>query len=282
MEVSSRIGMRKLDAMTDKDFVEFLSELQDSVCSDMPNFLDFSKVSITEKIDGNAICLIFTGTDLLFESSYSGIVTWDKMPFPEQTKWIYNHFKDKKLGQIKILGELIWTYHLTDSDNTITQVTVTYNAKHFGKFGSIIIRDIQDFEGNSFPIEEQRIIGESLSDEDFNFYHKYQLDFNWTELPTDLTREGIVEYYRTKMDKMLNGHFNENNNFIEGIVFTFKKTGNEYGLFHRHFKEVKHKYHKYSEAIEDLIKAFLYNVFGNKTIAAIARKWNPNIDYQNA
>ena len=117
---SKRKGLQKIDQMNTKDFLEFLREILPLF---KDNKLDLNNVIITEKPDGTAIRLVVLNNDLLFESSYSGLVSWDKMPFPEQTELMYNHLKDKFIAianqigfDFKLIGELIWCNELVENE----------------------------------------------------------------------------------------------------------------------------------------------------------------------
>lgn len=133
-----RQGLQKIDQMNTKKFLDFLREILPLF---KKNELDLNKVTITEKPDGSAIRLIVKDGELLFESSYSGIVTWDRMPFPEQGKWMKENLESslvrisKDIGfDFKIIGELIWCDQMIENEK-VTPVGASYLAKNFGEKG---------------------------------------------------------------------------------------------------------------------------------------------------
>ena len=87
-----RKGLQKIDKLNTKNFLDFLREILPLF---KENKLNLDEVIITEKPDGSAIRLIMDNDNLLFESSYSGVVEWDKMSFPEQAKWMKFNLEDK-------------------------------------------------------------------------------------------------------------------------------------------------------------------------------------------
>jgi hypothetical protein len=178
---SKRKGLQKIDQMNTKDFLEFLREILPLF---KDNKLDLDNVIITEKSDGTAIRLAVLNNDLLFESSYSGLVSWDKMPFPEQTELMYKHLKDKfievanQIGfDFKLIGELIWCNDLVENEK-VTPVGASYLAKHFGTLGGIIIINLKKIINNELldltKDEYIKLIEliKNISDDKFNFYSK--------------------------------------------------------------------------------------------------------------
>lgn len=178
---SKRKGLQKIDQMNTKDFLGFLREILPLF---KDNKLDLENVIITEKPDGTAIRLAVLNNDLLFESSYSGLVSWDNMPFPEQTGLMYKHLKNKFINiakeigfDFKLIGELIWCNELVENEK-VTPVGASYLAKHFGTFGGIIIINLKKIINNELldlTKDEYTKLTElikNISDDKFNFYSK--------------------------------------------------------------------------------------------------------------
>lgn len=139
---TNRKSMQKLDQISTKQFVQFLHNFLPAIKNGK---IDTNKVLITEKPDGSAIRVAVIDGELYFESSYSGLSTWDNVPFKEAAKWIYDNLKDKlvqvstELGyNFKLVGELIWCFNNVEGGK-VTPVGTTYEAKFFGEYGACII-----------------------------------------------------------------------------------------------------------------------------------------------
>jgi hypothetical protein len=109
---SERKGLQKIEQLSYKRFVSFMQDLYSCMTD---NKLDMNKIYVTEKSDGTALRLVVMNNELYFESSHSGIVTYDKMPFKLQAKWMYENLKSSLLSirdkvgfDFKIICELIW------------------------------------------------------------------------------------------------------------------------------------------------------------------------------
>jgi hypothetical protein len=199
---SKRKGLQKIDQMNTKDFLEFLREILPLF---KDNKLDLNKVIITEKPDGTAIRFAALNNDLLFESSYSGLVNWNEMPFPEQTELMYKHLTDKfidiakEIGfDFKLIGELIWCNELVENEK-VTPVGASYLAKHFGKLGGIIIINLKKIINNELvdlTKEEYSKLTElikNVSDSEFNFYSKEtDMQFN-TPIELHLNIDELIQ-----------------------------------------------------------------------------------------
>ena len=147
---TKRKGIKKVNQMSNHDFLKFLRELLPLF---KDNELDLNAVTITEKIDGTAIRLVMINNELLFESSNSGVTTWDNMPFPEQTKFLKEHFEQsfinisKELNaDFKVIGELIWVEGAEENGKiTETKTIYSYNQN----FKDNVFDSIDKLEFNS-------------------------------------------------------------------------------------------------------------------------------------
>ena len=186
---SKRHGLQKIDQMNTKKFLDFLREILPLF---KDNQLDLNKVTITEKPDGSAIRLIVKDGRLLFESSYSGVVEWDKMPFPEQAEWMKKNLEDNLLKiqtavgfDFKIIGELIWCDKLVENGK-VTPVGASYLANKFGSKGGIIIIDLKKIENNELTDLDNEVFSyltmllKSINTDEFVFYSK-QEDMQFTK-----------------------------------------------------------------------------------------------------
>lgn len=176
---TKREGIKKINQMSTQEFLRFLREFV--TLFDKNNKLDLSKVTISEKIDGQAIRLIYLNNELYFENSNSGIITWKDMLFKNDYKLIYDcllpkfqfHFRDKN---IKLIGELIWINNLSEN-NKITPVCASYLTKYFGKLGGMIVFDIKNIKDNQLidaSLADKTKIYNVLSfinDSEFTFYN---------------------------------------------------------------------------------------------------------------
>ena len=184
---TKRKGIKKVNQMSNRDFLKFLRELLPLF---KDNELDLNTVTITEKIDGTAIRLVMINNELLFESSNSGVTTWDNMPFPEQTKFLKEHFEQsfinisKELNaDFKVIGELIWVEG-AEENGKITPVGASYLTNKFGSIGGIVIFDVKKIENNiltDFSYEEEfKLLSKlkSLNDDKFVFYDKSDIVLN--------------------------------------------------------------------------------------------------------
>lgn len=180
---SRRHGLQKIDQMNTKTFMDFLREILPLF---KENQLDLNEVTITEKPDGSAIRLIVKNGKLLFESSYSGVVEWDKMPFPEQSGWMKKNLEQKllsvqsKIGfDFKVIGELIWCDNLVENGK-VTPVGASYLADKFGSKGGIIIIDLKKIENEMLmDLDDEEFtkltsLIKGISDKEFVFYSKQE------------------------------------------------------------------------------------------------------------
>ena len=182
---SKRKPIPKVDQMTPKQFIAFLKEFLPYVKNGK---VDLDDIQITEKIDGNAIRLMTINGEMFFESSYSGITTWDKVPFKSAAQYLYNNYSQlfhdiyELIGcDFKLIGELIWIDDLAENEK-ITPVCASYLTEKFGTFGGIIIFDIFKINNDTLiSVEEKEEIINmiyDLNDDDFSFYLMNNLNLN--------------------------------------------------------------------------------------------------------
>lgn len=215
---TKREGIKKINQMNTQEFLRFLREFV--TLFDQDNRLDLSKVIISEKIDGQAIRLVYLNNQLYFENSNSGVVSWEDMLFSNDYKLLYdclfprfyNNFKDKN---IKLIGELIWINDLAEN-RKITPVCASYLTKHFGKLGGMIIFNIKEIKDNQLvelPLAIQNQIYNTLSftnDSNFIFYNSNDIilknvDFKWDTIEFIKYKLSLPQYnkdrYSTITDK---------------------------------------------------------------------------------
>ena len=303
---SERKGLQKIEQLSYKRFVSFMQDLYSCMTE---NKLDMNKIYVTEKSDGTALRLVVMNNELYFESSHSGIVTYDKMPFKLQAKWMYENLKTpllnirNKVGfDFKIVCELIWCQDMV-TNGYVIPVCTPYLAEKFGKFGGIIILDMLKIENNNLvELSESEYIKlerelKASSNNDFVYYSKYkdltytfELDFSmfenlkhvldelsctpekhWKPVSDFKLRKLRIYVIEKCFEFMKNshGHFNKSGDIIEGLVFTIKSSGNEYGIFNDKYKEIKSHYWLYNNKLEESYKQFLYTVFGFKQLYAV-------------
>ena len=176
---TQRKSIRKVDAMKPEEFIQFLKEFIPLI---KDGKVDLNDVRISEKVDGQALRLLTKNGEMMFESSYSGVTTWDKVPMKEAAKFLYNNYS-QLFGDIyeligadfKLIGELIWIDEMEESGK-VTPVAASYLTDKFGTHGGMVVFDILKIENDnivSFEKEKQdEIFGmiEDLNNEDFSFY----------------------------------------------------------------------------------------------------------------
>lgn len=173
-----RKPIKKVDVMTPEEFIKFLKEFLPYVKNGL---VDINDVRITEKIDGSSIQLMWLDDDMKFESSYSGVTTWNKLPFVDAGKFLYETYRlifrdiSEQFGNFKIKGELIWIDGM-EEDGKVTPIGASYLTNKFGKFGGIVVFEIYKIENNNltrFTDEEETTIMEMIQDmnnDEFSFY----------------------------------------------------------------------------------------------------------------
>lgn len=182
---TQRKSIPKIDQLTPKQFVEFLKEFLPYV---KDGKVALNDIQITEKVDGSAIRLLTVNGEMLFESSYSGVTTYDKVPFKSAGEYLYRNYSQlfhdiyELIGSdFKVIGELIWVDELAE-DGKITPVCASYLTEKFGKFGGIIVFDILKIENNQLiSFEEKETIYNmiyDLNNEDFSFHLMEYLNLN--------------------------------------------------------------------------------------------------------
>ena len=86
---SERKPIRKVDQMQPKEFIEFLKEFLPLV---KDGKVDLNDVRISEKVDGQSLKLLTQNGQMMFESSYSGVTTWNKVPMKDAAKFLYDNY----------------------------------------------------------------------------------------------------------------------------------------------------------------------------------------------
>lgn len=176
---SERKPIRKVDQMQPKEFIEFLKEFLPLV---KDGKVDLNDVRISEKVDGQSLKLLTQNGQMMFESSYSGVTTWNKVPMKDAAKFLYDNYSqlfgdihDLIGSDFKLIGELIWINEMEESGK-VTPVAASYLTDKFGTHGGMVVFDILKIENNELvPFEgekEAEIFGmiEDLNNEDFSFY----------------------------------------------------------------------------------------------------------------
>ena len=176
---SQRKPIQKVDAMSPKDFIRFLKEFLPYV---KDGKVDLNDIRISEKVDGQSIKLLTQNGEMMFESSYSGVTTWDKVPMKEASKFLYDNYSQlfhdiyELIGSdFKLIGELIWIDEMEESGK-VTPVGASYLTDKFGTHGGMVVFDIMKIENNelvSFEGDKEEEIFNMIRDlnnEDFSFY----------------------------------------------------------------------------------------------------------------
>ena len=211
---SNRKPIQKVNAMNPKEFITFLKEFLPFVKNGK---VDLNDIRITEKVDGSAISLLWNDNDMKFESSYSGVTSWDNLPFPDAGKFLYQTyrliFRDiaEQFGDFKIKGELIWIDGM-EEDGKVTPVGASYLTEKFGSFGGIIVFEIFKIENDKltrFNEEDEKTIIEMIQDmnnDEFSFYLSQDIilnqNVNFTLDPNELLNViNSPEFNKDKFDK---------------------------------------------------------------------------------
>lgn len=298
---SNRKPIPKINAMSPKQFIEFLKEFLPYVKNGK---VDLDDVRITEKFDGNALRLLTKNGKMMFESSYSGVTTYDKVPFKEAAEFLYKNYSQlfediyNEIGcDFKVIGELIWINNMEDNGK-VTPVGASYLIENFGHAGGMVVFDILKIENNeliSFEGDEKETIFNmiyDLNNEDFSFHLIKDMNLNKNvtftlnvdELLTIIEKpEFNKERFNKKTDSQIiseieqiqknvvvqlsqivdqtKGSFSAEGDLIEGIVLKIEKSGNQYGIFSDGYKDMKHKYWEDFEEIDKIYNEFLKQVF---------------------
>lgn len=310
---SKRKPIKKIDAMTPKEFIAFLKEFLPYVKNGK---VDLNDIRITQKIDGAAIALSWINNDMYFESSYSGITKWDKLPFPDAGKFLYETYYSyfqkiaEKYGDFKIKGELIWINGM-EENGKVTPVAASYLTEKFGKYGGIVIFDIYKIENGKltdFSEVKEKLVSkmiEKLSNNNFTFYLNKKIILNQNVTFTlDVDQllslvnnpeynkdrfikkrdekiiEEIEKIKETVTDQLSNiidksgGAFSTEGDLIEGIVLRINSSGNQYGIFSRGYRQLKKKLWEKTSVIKSLYAQFLTDIFGYAQPRFIKYNWN--------
>lgn len=182
---SPRKPIQKVDAMPPKDFIRFLKEFLPYV---KDGKVDLKDIRISEKVDGQSLKLLTCDGEMMFESSYSGVATWENVPMKEAAKFLYDNYSQlfhdisELIGSdFKLIGELIWIDEMEESGK-VTPVGASYLTEKFGRHGGMVVFDIMRIEGDRlvpFPEDkEEEIFGmiRDLNDDDFSFYLSDSID----------------------------------------------------------------------------------------------------------
>ena len=211
---STRKPIQKVNAMSPKEFIAFLKEFLPYVKNGK---VDLNDIRITEKVDGSALSLLWNNNDMKFESSYSGITSWDNLPFPDAGKFLYQTyrliFRDiaEQFGDFKIKGELIWIDGM-EENGKVTPVGASYLTEKFGSFGGVVVFEIFKIENDKltrFNDEDEKTIMEMIQDmnnDEFSFYLSQDIilnqNVNFTLDPNELL--SIInspEFNKERFDK---------------------------------------------------------------------------------
>lgn len=175
---SNRKPILKVNQMSPEQFVAFLKEFLPYVKNGK---VDLNDVRISEKIDGSAIALVWVDNDMKFESSYSGVTSWDNLPYPDAGKFLYETYRlifrdiSEQFGNFKIKGELIWIDGM-EEDGKVTPVGASYLTNKFGSSGGIVVFEIFKIEKDElgrFSDKDENTIMEMIQDmnnDEFSFY----------------------------------------------------------------------------------------------------------------
>jgi hypothetical protein len=184
---TKRSSLEKIQQMTGKKFVEFLTKIKPYIDKGK---IDFDKLNVTEKVDGQSFRLSYYKGNIGAESSYSGLQTdpnYFKKPFGTPFKRVLeysqkklNNFLSKiakKYGDYKVCGELLYIEDKIandDGDGTVTIVATKYDLKKLGKIATFIMFNEMKWDetNNTFiKSSSNKIINEltKLSNNDIKF-----------------------------------------------------------------------------------------------------------------
>lgn len=211
---STRKPIQKVNAMSPKEFIAFLKEFLPYVKNGK---VDLNDIRITEKVDGSALSLLWNNNDMKFESSYSGVTSWDNLPFPDAGKFLYQTyrliFRDiaEQFGDFKIKGELIWIDGM-EENGKVTPVGASYLTEKFGSFGGVVVFEIFKIENDKltrFNDEDEKTIMEMIQDmnnDEFSFYLSQDIilnqNVNFTLDPNELLNIiNSPEFNKERFDK---------------------------------------------------------------------------------
>lgn len=211
---STRKPIQKVNAMSPKEFIAFLKEFLPYVKNGK---VDLNDIRITEKVDGSALSLLWNNNDMKFESSYSGVTSWDNLPFPHAGKFLYQTyrliFRDiaEQFGDFKIKGELIWIDGM-EENGKVTPVGASYLTEKFGSFGGVVVFEIFKIENDKltrFNDEDEKTIMEMIQDmnnDEFSFYLSQDIilnqNVNFTLDPNELLNIiNSPEFNKERFDK---------------------------------------------------------------------------------
>ena len=211
---STRKPIQKVNAMSPKEFIAFLKEFLPYVKNGK---VDLNDIRITEKVDGSALSLLWNNNDMKFESSYSGVTSWDNLPFPHAGKFLYQTyrliFRDiaEQFGDFKIKGELIWIDGM-EENGKVTPVGASYLTEKFGSFGGVVVFEIFKIENDKltrFNDEDEKTIMEMIQDmnnDEFSFYLSQDIilnqNVNFTLDPNELLNIiNSPEFNKKRFDK---------------------------------------------------------------------------------
>ena len=211
---STRKPIQKVNAMSPKEFIAFLKEFLPYVKNGK---VDLNDIRITEKVDGSALSLLWNNNDMKFESSYSGVTSWENLPFPDAGKFLYQTyrliFRDiaEQFGDFKIKGELIWIDGM-EENGKVTPVGASYLTEKFGSFGGVVVFEIFKIENDKltrFNDKDEKTIMEMIQDmnnDEFSFYLSQDIilnqNVNFTLDPNELL--SIInspEFNKERFDK---------------------------------------------------------------------------------
>lgn len=302
-----RKPIRKIADMKPQEFIRFLKEFLPLVKNGK---VDLNDISITEKIDGSALRLLTIDGKMMFESSYSGVTTWEEVPFKDAAEYLYKTFSEKFenlskeiKNDFKVVGELVWAGQTQDENTKITPVCASYLKQEFGRFGGMVIFDTLVRNGDEWiPSDEIEAKVAAFSNSDFSFHTRNEIDITGNVTFTldadslqeliknpdfnkqrflakrdgeileqiEKIKQSVCEQLQRNIDST-KGRFSDVGDLIEGIVIRIKSTGDQFGIFSNKYKLIKGGYWSAYQNFCSVVDEFYKSVFGCPTRSFLGR-----------